>query len=198
MGEEDWRDRVRKLLQLHGMSMKDASVAAGKGATWVRDILERAREPGINAFSALARALKTTVGYLLENKPEGAPAVRIVGYVGAGLEAHYYGEADDPNEFTDSPPNPTTNTVAVKVRGDSMAGLFDDGSILYYDDVRTPPTEDLIGRLCVVQLKDGKVLVKRLLKGSRRGRWNLLSTNADPLMDKTLAWAARVIWIKPA
>jgi phage repressor protein C with HTH and peptisase S24 domain len=195
---EDWRDRVRKLLDQLGISMKDASKAAGQGETWVRDILKRDREPGIDGFTALARVLRTSVAYLLENRPEGGPPIRIIGYVGAGLEAHFYGDGDNPNEETEAPPNRTTSTVAVQVRGNSMAGYFDDGSVLYYDDIRTPPTEDLIGRLCVVELKDGRVLVKRLHKGSRKGRWTLLSTNADPLFDRTLTWAARVIWIKPA
>lgn len=195
---EDWRDRLRKLLELRDISMKDASLASGQGETFVRDILKRAREPGIEAFHALARALGSTVAYLIEGGSEGAPPVRIIGYVGAGLDMHYYGDADDPHEFAARPPKSTVHTVAVKVRGPSMRGYFEDGAILYFDDVRKPPTEDLIGRLCVVELKDGSILVKRLVKGSRKNRWTLLSTNADPIIDKTLNWAARVMWVEPA
>lgn len=195
---EDWRDRVRGLLELRDMSMKDASLKANQGETWVRDILKRSREPGVDGFSALATVLGTSVAYLLEARTDAAPPVPIVGYVGAGLEAHFYSEADDPREFADRPPKATIHTVAVKVRGISMRGFFEDGSLLYYDAVRIPPTEDLIGRLCVVELKDGSVVVKRLIKGSRKDRWTLLSTDADPIIDRAVNWAARVKWIEPA
>lgn len=123
--------------------------------------------------------------------------VRLVGFVGAGHEMHLYASGDDLAEDVQSPPDVTANTVAVRVRGDSMADHIEDGSILYYDDRRDPPSEDLIGRLCVVELKDGRVLVKKMAKGSAAGLWHLLSTNAAPMFDQPVRWAARVTWIRP-
>lgn len=96
------------------------------------------------------------------------------------------------------PKNGTETTVAVVVRGDSMAGQLEDGWIVYYDDRRAGPSEDLLGRLCVVGLNDGRVLIKKLLPGRQTGKYDLYSTNAAPMLDQQIDWAARVTWIAPA
>lgn len=123
--------------------------------------------------------------------------VNIVGYVGAGGEILYdegqgpFGEAPMPPGGGRSP-----DMVAVEVRGDSMAGLLGSGSIIYYDNRREPPTDELFGKLCVVGLADGRVLVKRLLRG-RNGLYDLYSLAAVPLLDQQVTWAARVAYIAP-
>lgn len=121
--------------------------------------------------------------------------VPVVGYVGAGAEVHSF---DEQSEIDQGPWIATANasTVGVRVRGESMAGRADDGDLIYYDERRNPPTPDLAGKLCVVRLVDGRVLVKRLFLG-RDGTYNLLSTNADPIMDADIEWAAKVTAIVP-
>lgn len=77
-----------------------------------------------------------------------------------------------------------------------MYPVADDGDLIFFDDKRTPPTDDMIGKLCVVCLLDDRVLVKRLHRG-RAGLYNLTSANAPPMSDVPVVWAARVTWIKP-
>lgn len=93
------------------------------------------------------------------------------------------------------PERVSPETVAVIVQGDSMAGLLGDGSVLYYETRREPPTDDLIGRLCIVGLADGRVLVKILQWGSAPGRYNLASTAMNTITDQIVEWAARVTFI---
>lgn len=50
--------------------------------------------------------------------------VPLVGYVGAGAEAHYYTDAQDPVEEVPMPPGGNENTVAVEARGDSLGPFF--------------------------------------------------------------------------
>jgi phage repressor protein C with HTH and peptisase S24 domain len=124
--------------------------------------------------------------------------VPIVGYVGAGGTLSFqdgqgpFGEAEMP------PGEIGTNVVAVKVQGDSMSGLLEDGSTVYYDNRRDPPDETLFKKLCVVGLTDGRVLIKRLYPGRIAGHYDLHSLNAPVLMDEAVQWAARVSWIAPA
>lgn len=61
----DWRLRLRALLDERDLSMKTASLSAGLGETFVRDILERNRKPRAENLAALARVLGTSVSYLL-------------------------------------------------------------------------------------------------------------------------------------
>lgn len=123
--------------------------------------------------------------------------VELIGYVGAGGEV-LYDEGQGPFGEAPMPPGgKTPEMVAVEVRGDSMAGLLGDGSVIYYDNRREPPTDELFGKLCVVGLADGRVLVKRLLRG-RNGLFDLYSLAAVPLLDQAVTWAARVSYIAPA
>lgn len=127
----------------------------------------------------------------------GSETVPVVGYVGAGAEAHFYDAGQGPFGEANMPPRGKTSLVAVVVRGDSMAGTVDDGSTVYYDDRRTPPSEDLIGRLCIVCLKDGRVLLKKLRQGRSAGRWDLYSANGPVMIDQVVEWAAKVLFIAP-
>ena len=52
-------------------------------------------------------------------------------------------------------------TVAVQIRGHSLGALFDNW-LVFYDDIRDPPDDSLIGRMCVCGLTDGRVLIKAL------------------------------------
>lgn len=115
--------------------------------------------------------------------------VPVVGYVGAGSEAHF-GTAQGPMDEAPAPDGATPQTVAVEVRGESL-GAFFDGWLVFYDDVRSPITEDLIGRLCVVGLEDGRILVKMVQK-NRSGGFDLFGQFGDPVLDAAIAWAAPV------
>lgn len=119
----------------------------------------------------------------------------LVGYVAAGSEAHFF-DAQGPFEEVPMPENGTENTVAVEARGDSL-GPFFNRWLVYYDELRTPPTSDLIGQLCVVQLLDGRTLVKKLMRGSHPDLYHLLSQTESPIEDVELEWAARVTSMAP-
>jgi transcriptional regulator with XRE-family HTH domain len=119
-------------------------------------------------------------------------SVPLVGYVGAGAEAHFYEQGQGP--FDEAPAVEGTNnqTVAVEIRGDSLGSLF-DRALVYYDDVRRPVTDDLIGKLCVVGLRDGRILIKKIARSkSGRDLYHLAGQYGDPILDTSIEWAARV------
>lgn len=124
--------------------------------------------------------------------------VPLVGVVEAGNTLVLYADGQGPLGEVEAPPNATRSTVAVEVRGDSMRGIAENGWIVYYDDRREPVTDDLLGgRICIVGLADGRVLVKKLQRGSGPNRFHLYSESAEPLFDQEVSWAAKVTWIKP-
>lgn len=127
----------------------------------------------------------------------GGLTVPVVGNVGAGSETHFYGQADANLGFARFPPGGSERTVAVEVRGDSLGGAF-SGWLIYYDERRDPPTDDLLGALCVVGLSSGQVLVKTLMRGRLLGHWDLFAgVSGAPLTDQVVEWAARVTAILP-
>ena len=118
--------------------------------------------------------------------------VPVAGFVGAGSEAHMYGNGQGPLDEVAAPENATPQTVAVEVRGESLGSFF-DGWLVFYDDVRSPVTDDLIGRLCVVGLADGRVLVKKVLRSRLDARlFDLYGQFGDPILDAAIDWAAPV------
>jgi transcriptional regulator with XRE-family HTH domain len=174
------------------LTLEELAERAGLSVSQVSRIERGKRQPTLRDLHSFARALRIPVAALVEQSP-----VNIVGYVGAGGEAVFYDHGQGPFEEVQRPPEASDRTVAVLVRGDSMSGTADDGWILYFDDVREPPADDLLGSLCVVGLSDGRILCKRLHRGRIIGKFDLFSTNASPMLDQDVAWAAKVTWIKP-
>ncbi len=129
----------------------------------------------------------------LENPPDDERTVPVVGYVGAGAEAHFYALSDGELDRVPAPENAGPETVAVEIRGESLGPLFERW-LVHYDEIRSPITSDLLGQLCVVGLPNDKVLVKKVRNSKSRtpGLYDLLSNNEPPILDAPVVWAAKV------
>jgi phage repressor protein C with HTH and peptisase S24 domain len=119
--------------------------------------------------------------------------VPVIAYVGAGAEVfpvddHARGRG---LEMVDPPAGLGDDCVAAKIRGDSMYPLRDGWLVFWCKDQAGVP-EECIGQLCVVQVKDGPLLVKDLRKGSKKGLFSLESWNAPTREDVQLEWASKV------
>jgi transcriptional regulator with XRE-family HTH domain len=121
---------------------------------------------------------------------DSAPIVPVVGYVGAGWEAHYYENGQPPEEYVPMPAGGNDDTVAVRIKGNSMS--YFENWLVYYDHLFSPPDDQLLHKLCVVTLDDERVLIKKLMPGSKPGRYNLLAVNGDMLLDVIVKSAAEV------
>lgn len=120
------------------------------------------------------------------------PRIRVVGHVGAGAEVFPFDDYAQGDGFEELEPLPT-DAVAVMVKGDSMYPRYFEGErIIYIHDGGSP--SDYIGQECIVKLEDGRVLLKIVRKGSRKGLFTLESWNAPPIEDQKIEWAAPVLW----
>lgn len=126
----------------------------------------------------------------------GGRDVPLVGHVGAGSEAHFYVSQGEIGRAK-MPPGGSEGTVAVEIRGDSLGAPF-EGWIVYYDDRRDPPTDDLIDHLCIVELASGQVLIKRIMRGRLPGHFDLWPVVGAPMTDQVLRWGAKVTAMMPA
>jgi len=124
------------------------------------------------------------------NEPT-VPKVQVAGYVGAGAEAHFYAVAQGDLDEVDAPEGSSEDTVSVEIRGESLGSFFDRW-LVFYDDVRRPVTPDLVGRICVVGLDDGRVLIKKVQRSRAQGLFNLVSQTEAPILDVAIEWAAKV------
>lgn len=202
---DDVLHRIERRLKKVGISATKASKAAGLSEDAIRNLRRASRdqEPGRAGVSTrtiqqLAPVLETTAGWLMDGTGEEESARRtvpLVGYVGAGGE-HFYASADEGLGEVDAPEGSTDLTRASLVRGESLGPLFDEW-LVFYDDVRTPVTPDLIGKLCIVGLANDKVLVKRLRKATGTDLFHLESNTEGTLYDQQVLWAAKVKTMTP-
>lgn len=217
-------DRLRIVREKTGLSQTAAAKALGvKPATYSSH--ERAQHPGGRDYKPeeardYARFFKTQVNWLMTGEgtpPKGLtldehldsahvlPADRpsknkalIKGYVGASTgTGALYNFGHDQFEEVDRPEFATDQTVAVEIKGKSFGPLM-DGMLVFYDDVRSPITDDLVGSICVVGLSDDRILLKKIGRGPN-GTFRLLSnTNEDEVIENAkIEWAAKMIAIAP-
>lgn len=214
--------RIEKRLGDVGLNPTSASRAAGlsDGAIYnlQRGASGKIKLKGGNAktFSSLAPVLKTTVPWLTEGKgPETgefdmrsedvaesldktkAMPVKVKGYVGASSEAIYYRLSDEDFEEVEAPEGSSDQTVAVEIKGKSFGPLMNTW-LVFYDDVRSPVTPDLLNQVCVVGLADDRILIKEIRRNGRGG-YRLMSNSStdEPIEDAQIEWAAKVKAMRP-
>lgn len=194
------------------------SIKATGSADTLRSIrrnIREGRQRGISSqtIGRIARVLGVTVQWLLDEPDapddhleseailQGAdrPTVRtarVVGYVGAGSEAHYYAVSQEDFEEVPAPTGSSDQTVAVEIKGKSFGPLMDSW-LVFYDDIRSPVTEDLFNRICVVGLADDRILIKQI-KRERDGSFTLMSNSSEPpIHNAQIEWAAKVTDMRP-
>jgi transcriptional regulator with XRE-family HTH domain len=191
---KEWRERS-------GLTMEGLAERAQTSPGQVSDLEKGKRRFNRDWLEKFAGALDINPADLFRNPANDGPTQRLtvplVGYVGAGAEAHFYATGDEGLGEVDAPEGSTAETRAAEIRGESLGPLFDTW-LVFYDDVRTPVTPDLIGRLCIVGLPDDKVLVKKLQRSRSGGNlFHLLSNNEAPMLDQEVVWAARIKSMTP-
>lgn len=213
-----WMERGRRLRQARIARGFSQAAAAAEAFGWNRNTYS-SNENGNAPFSyrkakAYSEAFGVQAQWLYEgsgtSEADGAQIthpndaerysqlVPIIGRVGADPTGRVlFATGQAAGDLVPMPPGGTLRAVALQVVGHSMPGVADNGSLIYFEDQRTPPTADMLGQVVVVETTEDEVLVKRLLRGSRAGRYDLESMAGPTLRDCRLRWAAHVTAIIP-
>lgn len=192
-GYQSGMSRLRELREKAGLSQQALGAAVGSSGPQIHRLENNARELTKSWAERLAKPLGTTAIDILFGVSDDVP---LVGFVGAGAEAHFY-DHDSVIDFVERPPGAPQSIVAAEVRGNSMPGIAEANWLIYFDKSKIAPTDDLINRLCVIGLEEGQIVVKKLGRGSEPGRFTLYSSGEPPMENKTVLWASPVEWIKP-
>lgn len=206
MKADELRSRIRSRLEATGKKAVPVAVQIGKGRDYLTDFLKEGSKKqslGWDVLSALARELECSIEYLTDDavtnpEPPTAGMVRVIGKVGANPEGTVLLALGDPgSELVSRPPGGTDKAVALEVTGHSMRSIADDGALIYFEDQRRPPTEDMLGEAVVLETDTDEVLVKRLLRGSKPGLYDLESVEGATRRDVKVRWAAHITAIIP-
>jgi len=219
-------NRIEELRKAQGMTLEELADAVGLSVPYVQRLEKGQRNLSIKHLDSFAAALKVRAREIVTDENDGhidsiqvaadlgsphmrsedvaasidagpKKTVRVKGYVGAGGEAHFYRLSDEAFEEVLAPEGSTDCTVAVEIRGTSWGPQMNSW-LVFYDDVRSPITEDLLGKPCVVGLADDRILIK-VIQRDRNGDYRLVSNNpSEPdIEDAQIEWAAKVTSMKP-
>jgi transcriptional regulator with XRE-family HTH domain len=179
------RERMGTLGIKQGELARRMGVSPAEMSRWINEG-EGSRRIDLRRLRQFASALDCSWKNLID-----AVLVPVRGYVGAGEQVHNF---EGPIGYTEAPDG-AERTEAFVVQGDSMLPKYEPGTKLYIYPSDTV-TDDCIGRTCIVQVKDGPTLVKKLKHGSKPGLFRLLSLRAPEIEDVEILWAARVRWFE--
>jgi phage repressor protein C with HTH and peptisase S24 domain len=202
---EQRRQALRHFMDIHNLKPKAWCRAAGlsEGTLW--PFLSKKDKPtaalGDDTYEALAEAASEILGRKvwtgeLRGEQSWAIDIDVQSYVGAGDEVQMV-SVDGGLGRTSAPPG-YEDGGAMIVRGDSMRPVFDDGDLLFFR-AAGPPSGTPPEKPVIVKVRGGGLYVKKILKGSRRGHFHLLSINpVTPIMpDRPVETIARIGWVKP-
>ena len=183
---------IREQLAIAGKTQGDLGLAIGLTSVQVNKVLQGTR----NLKAGEADRIRHFFGYAL---PEERPStIAVVGKVGAGDHVHLvddHPKGDGLYRIVRPQWLPAGGIVAAEVDGSSAEPWALSGDVIFWRRDAMAVLEDDLGRPVVAELEDGRVVLKRLMSGSKRGFWSLFSLNpAHPnLLDVRVVWAARVL-----
>jgi transcriptional regulator with XRE-family HTH domain len=191
----DW---IRKALRETGKTRSGLARALGRSPSAVTDLLNGKRRLKAEEIPLIVEYLGVDPPRFLTGgrAPAQSASVFLIGFVGAGAQAHFYADGRGPFDEVAAPDAGSARTVAVHVRGHSLGALFDNW-LIFYDDIRRPPGDELIDRMCVCGLSDGRILIRGIKRSPIRDLWTLVSNVEPPLYDVALDWAAQVREMRP-
>lgn len=193
------KNRIKEIRLRQGLTQEKIAEVLGKNKSQISKLENGGMELTSSWLEALAGVLHCRPQDLIAD--DDAPGVPVVGYVGAGARVECVDSCMKGAglEEVEAPFGSNGRKIlAVRVRGDSMLPMLEDGWLIFYqrDGDGVPPKA--IGRLCVVKLPDETILVKKLRQGSKAGFYHLISHNSDAMFDQELLWASPVIDIRPS
>lgn len=139
---KDWRKTIVQLMRERGLNMKQLSRLAGRGETFVRDVLDYEKDPRLSNVIALADALGVSVGQLIVGDQPDFQSIPIIGRVAAGEGWNAVNDRLGEIELRVEGGEP----VALEVSGDSMKPVYRNGDLLIGAKRAGTTADNLIGR----------------------------------------------------
>lgn len=192
-----------------GITVQQLADRAGISRGYLNELKRGDKRMNVDIMNKLSKPLGIKAHMLMSGAVDRIP---IIGSVGAGGEVYPFddmpllpraivpGEEEYINcEWIDAPPGVyPEGIVALRVKGNSMMPFMPEGTIVYYAErFESGAPDHCLSTLCVVQMRDGRTLLKMVRKGHSHGKFDLQSYNMETITDVDLAWCAPVVFIKP-
>lgn len=176
----EWKREIAEFLNARGLSMKEASLKAKLGETFVRDALKRDKEPG---HEKLVR-LKNAIG--MESSSNGLRNVTVAAYVQAGAWTETWEWEDDQKYVVSVPDVPELRPFklfAAETRGPSMNRRYPEHTVVVFTNVIETQESPLPGKRYIVERRRASGETEhtvKLLHVDSDGKLWLMPESDDP------------------
>lgn len=141
-------------------------------------------------------AIEKITGVAAPTQANSPRTVPLLGKVSAGAIMEIMSEAQGPFDEVEVFSGDQEATAAAEIKGDCMGPLL-DGWLVFWDNSRTVSPKDQVGKICVIGMDDGRIMLKKLTNGSIPGMFTLLSQFEPPIYDALVKWASPVTSMRP-
>lgn len=186
-------NRIREVRESLGMTIEKLAEETGLSVSYVSRLESGGRNLSVRNMNLFAHALKVHPEDLLSSPKPKSNVVSVMGKIGAGAEISPDEEQVPPEGLyeIEAPFPIPDDAIAFEVAGDSMYPRYDEGDIIicYRQGINAG---EVIGWEAAVKTADGHRYLKKILKGSTPGSYDLESHNAPPIRNVHLLWIAAV------
>ena len=187
-------NRIREHREARDMTIEELAEATGLSVSYVSRLEKGERNLSVRNMNLIAHALTVAPGDLLPSAEERpSNVVAVMGRIGAGAEISPDEEQIPPEGLyeIETPFPLPEDAVAFEVAGESMWPRYDPGDIIICWRQGTN-AEDVLGWEAAVKTSSGARYLKRVLRGSTPGTFDLESHNAPPIRGVHLEWVAAI------
>ncbi|WGG61494.1 XRE family transcriptional regulator [Brucella intermedia] len=187
-------NRIREWRTERDLTIEQLAEATGLSVSYVSRLESGERNLSVRNMNLFAHALNVEPKDLLAAANERPKtAVAVMGRIGAGAEIRPDEEQIPPEglyEIETFFPLPD-DAIAFEIEGDSQYPRYDPGDIIICWRHSSTP-EHLVGSEAAVKTADGRRYLKRILRGSQPGTFDLESHNAPPIRGVEIQWAGSI------
>lgn len=188
---------LQSVMRAKGWSQEELAHQLDVGQSAVSHWLRGTRMPGGLNIERI-RQLGIEV-HIIPREPATVTKAPLMGRVGAGaeIEVEFEQSPADGYDLIELPFSFPEPVIAFEVAGDSMLPVYEPGEVIVClrDQVRS--TETYLGQRVVVRTAGGRRFIKRLMRGSAKGTYNLESWNARTIEDVRLEWIGEIVAAVP-
>jgi transcriptional regulator with XRE-family HTH domain len=184
---------VKTILDIRGWSQSDLAQRLGTTQVTVSRWLAGMEPRGPKRDQI--RELAEEMGLLDQRTMSEKRSVRVMGRIGAGahIEPDYEQVPPEGLYQVELPFQVSDDMIGFQVAGSSQLPFYRDGDVVVVYAEPRRQIDSLIGEEAAVCTAEGKRYIKRIVPGSKRHFYTLVSSNGDPIIDVRLRWASEIV-----
>lgn len=187
----------KEQLESHKISQRGLAKKIGVDPAAISYTFSGQRKMSMDEAKAIADILLVPVTEVMRQAGievlDDVRKVPIAGYIGTGSVVTLLPKGT--HDTAIAPPDVPNGSFALQVR---MVQTTFDGWLYYVSGQQQEP-EQILDRLCLVAVDDGRLLQGIVRRGYKRDLYNLVLApdGGSVLENQKIAWAACVLWIQP-